>query len=130
MKNIKGFTLIELLGVIVILSIIMVITVPVVFNIIADAQQSAALDAAYGYVKTVELEMMLQEKNGSTIIPNQFYNDANLEVRGTQPTAVCLNLTADGIIQSGWVYFGGTRFMVDILANTVDKNVSSAPACE
>ncbi len=51
----KGFTLIELLAVILILSIIALITVPVIMNIIERANKSAFKDSAYGIIKAGEL---------------------------------------------------------------------------
>ncbi len=51
----KGFTLIELLAVIIILSIIALITVPVIMNIIERANKSAFKDSAYGIIKAGEL---------------------------------------------------------------------------
>ena len=45
----NGFTLIELLAIIVILAIIAVITVPIVLNIIDNAEKNSAIDSAYGY---------------------------------------------------------------------------------
>ena len=50
-----GFTLIELLAVIIILSIIALITVPVIMNIIERANKSAFKDSAYGIIKAGEL---------------------------------------------------------------------------
>ena len=52
--NRKGFTLIELLAIIVILSIIAVITVPIVLGVIDEAKAKAALNSVIGYGKSVE----------------------------------------------------------------------------
>ena len=49
MKNKKGFTLIELLAIIVILAVIAVITVPIILNIIDNAEKGSAQDSALGY---------------------------------------------------------------------------------
>ena len=49
MKKKNGFTLIELLAIIVILAIIAVITVPIILNIIDNANTGAVKDSAYGY---------------------------------------------------------------------------------
>ena len=49
MNKKKGFTLIELLAIIVILAIIAVITVPIILNIIDDAEKNSAMDSAHGY---------------------------------------------------------------------------------
>ena len=49
MRNKKGFTLIELLAIIVILAIIAVITVPIILNIIDNAEKGSIEDSALGY---------------------------------------------------------------------------------
>ena len=49
MRNKKGFTLIELLAIIVILAIIAVITVPIILNIIDNAEKGSVEDSALGY---------------------------------------------------------------------------------
>ena len=49
MKRKNGFTLIELLAIIVILAIIAVITVPIILNIIDNAEKGSAQDSALGY---------------------------------------------------------------------------------
>ena len=49
MRNKKGFTLIELLAIIVILAIIAVITVPIILNIIDNAEKGSVQDSALGY---------------------------------------------------------------------------------
>ncbi len=57
MKKEKGFTLIELLAVIVILAIIMVIAVPQILNIIEKSKQTAALESAKLYIKSVNQQI-------------------------------------------------------------------------
>lgn len=54
-SNQKGFTLIELLAVIVILAIIALIATPIIINVINDARQKAAVDSAYGVIKSIQL---------------------------------------------------------------------------
>ena len=49
MRNKKGFTLVELLAIIVILAIIAVITVPIILNIIDNAEKGSVEDSALGY---------------------------------------------------------------------------------
>lgn|SRR5574344_2073843 len=50
----KGYTLVELLTVIIILSVLALITVPVVTNIINDSKLSSAERSLEGYVKAIE----------------------------------------------------------------------------
>ena len=61
MKKKRGFTLIELLAVIVILAIIALIAIPIILNMIKQARKAAAIDTAYGYVKSVEYAMGLSD---------------------------------------------------------------------
>ena len=59
MKKNKGFTLIELLAVIIILSIIALITVPVIINIIEKSSRSVAIDSTYNYISALEHKIAL-----------------------------------------------------------------------
>lgn len=52
----KGFTLIELLGVIVILSVIVMITVPIVQDKITESRKSAFLASVNGYVRASRMK--------------------------------------------------------------------------
>lgn len=60
----KGFTLIELLAVIVILSIIALISVPIVFNMIEKSKIEAFKDSGYGILKAAELTYAANVING------------------------------------------------------------------
>lgn len=51
----KGFTLVELLAAIAILGVIVVIAVPVVLNVIDDAEQESFKTNAYGIIRTARL---------------------------------------------------------------------------
>ena len=50
----KGFTLIELLAVIVLLAIVMLVSSPIVLNIINNSKNKATLRSAEMYVKALE----------------------------------------------------------------------------
>ena len=52
--NRKGFTLIELLAVIVILAVIALIASPLIMGTITKAKKNAAIDSAYGYIRSME----------------------------------------------------------------------------
>ena len=56
MKRKNGFTLIELLAVIVILTVIALITTPIILNVINNAKRGASKNSMYGYVQAIELE--------------------------------------------------------------------------
>ena len=55
MINKKGFTLVELLAVIVILSIVALVTTPIILNVINDARAKGAEDKAWGTIDAVKL---------------------------------------------------------------------------
>ena len=52
-KKKKGFTLIELLAVIVVLSIIALITTPIIFNVIENAKIKSIEKSCYGVIDAV-----------------------------------------------------------------------------
>lgn len=61
-----GFTLIELLAVIVIISILTMITVPIILNVIKDSKKEAIKQSAVGYVDAIEktvLENKIKNNN-------------------------------------------------------------------
>ena len=75
----KGFTLIELLAIIIILAIIAVITVPIILNIINDAQKNASIDSAYGYKSALEKYYMKKVvENTENELPNGYKNISEL----------------------------------------------------
>lgn len=55
-NNREGFTLIELLGVIVILSVIVMITVPIVQDKITESRKNAFLASVNGYVRASRIK--------------------------------------------------------------------------
>lgn len=55
-NNKKGFTLIELLGVIIILSVIVMITVPIVQDKITESRKNAFLASVNGYVRASRMK--------------------------------------------------------------------------
>jgi uncharacterized protein (TIGR02145 family)/prepilin-type N-terminal cleavage/methylation domain-containing protein len=60
----EGFTLIELLAVIVILSIIALISTPIIIGLIEDAREETFKDSAYGVVKAGEIFYAQELING------------------------------------------------------------------
>ena len=90
-KNKKyGFTLIELLAVIVILSVIALITTPLILNVINDAKKSAAVDSAYEYLKAIEYSGSISEITSNSGLSDGIYKVSDLadkvNVKGTKPT--------------------------------------------
>ena len=95
----KGFTLIELLAVIVILAIIALIAVPIVMNIIANAQKSAFKDSAYGIIKAGEMYYTnkMMDPDGITEDKEFTFPDAiGLEIKGSKPTSGTMIITKEG----------------------------------
>ena len=82
LNNKKGFTLIELLAVIVILAIIVLITVPIVGNIIKKAKIKAAEDIALIYVKEINEQNGLAELDDDEYIKGE---DVELLVEDINP---------------------------------------------
>lgn len=52
--RVKGFTLVELLAVILILAVIALITTPIIFNALRNANENAFLDTAYSINKAAD----------------------------------------------------------------------------
>ena len=72
--NKKGFTLVELLGVIVILSILTLISIPIINSIVKDSQKQVKesnidtiLEAAYSYTLDEDIDIELPENNDESI---------------------------------------------------------------
>ena len=62
---IKGFTLIELLATIIVISIISLISTPVVVNVIDNSRKEAFKNSAYNMIKSAQLnfqKIKLREK--------------------------------------------------------------------
>ena len=55
MENKKAFTLVELLGVIVVLAILALITIPIISNVINDVRIKSLRDSAYGLIEASNL---------------------------------------------------------------------------
>lgn len=112
MKKNNGFTLIELLAIIVILAIIAVITVPIILNIIENAQIGAAKDSAYGYKDAINkfyVSKLSQDKDFE--FTDGTYTKAQLKtmgvsISGQEPednswVSIYDNVVVDGCIQFG-----------------------------
>lgn len=99
MKN-KGFTLMELLGVIVILAIIALITIPVTYNIIKTSREKAFVDTGYSIIDAAK---QTQTKNaGKNITLDLFINYTTkenidkIELKGTLPDSGSLHIDENG----------------------------------
>ena len=74
----KGFTLIELLAVIVVLSVIALITVPMVMNVIEKTRKEAFKDSVLGAFTTLDYYLL---KNDLQDIPEEGIEVKNLELK-------------------------------------------------
>ncbi len=102
MKRSRGFTLIELLAVIIILSIIALITVPVIMNIIERANKSAFKDSAYGIIKAGELhyaDKLLEPSGMTSDITFTFPDAKGLDIKGSRPKSGNMKVTKEGKIE-------------------------------
>lgn len=121
-KKLIGFTLIELLAVIVIIAVLAVIAVPIVGGIIDRVKREAFKDSAYSYIKVIEY-YIASSNNDDLMSNNQptdgLFTNAKLDIKGTSPTEVELNLV-DGKVVSGYLSYDGYSVVID---NTEIKDV-------
>lgn len=91
----KGFTLVELLAVIVILSLISLITIPVVLNVVENSRLSAAKISGFNYVKAVNDEIQTNdveddskefEDGNYSIDEKGNIKELKINMKGTMPT--------------------------------------------
>ena len=97
----RGFTLIELLAVIVILAIILLITMPIVLNVISEARKGAFESSARGLIKTAENEYMKNALSGNNETKTYVFEDyeqteGDLEFSGKEPRNGYIHVTTDG----------------------------------
>lgn len=100
MKN--AFTLLELLSVIIIISIIALITTPIIINVIKDARLEAFKDSAYALIDASREYRVNAISSGDTRILDINYtqgtNTDKLSVQGKLPDGGNLKMNADGDI--------------------------------
>lgn len=110
----KGFTLIELLAVIVILTIISLITVPIVLNMIEESKTEALKETVNSYISSIETSVMLNMLNDTTVSFNNIScslsgkkmsctNNISFDVRVKGDTLDDLNITFDtnSVVKTG-----------------------------
>lgn len=86
----KGFTLIELLAVIVILSVIALITTPMIMGVIESSKKGAKESSASGYVGALEQYQVTAEILGKKVIPDTTLSiddlkQYDIDVKGETP---------------------------------------------
>lgn len=117
MRKKEGFTLVELLAVIVILSLVSLITIPLILNVVENSRLSAAKISGFNYVKAVNDEIQLNDmedkedytefKDGSYLIDEKG-NIENLKIsmKGTMPTGEHLEIKNQEVIYA-YIYING-----------------------
>ena len=121
----NGFTLVELLAILIILSLIAIITIPVVFNMIDSSKKGTVKDSAYGYISSI------QKMYYSNQLDDSFFE---FEDRGyTVSELKSLGISFDGQepIGKSWVLFSNNDivkaclqfddYRVDIKGDEVTK---------
>ncbi len=129
-----GFTLVELLAVIVILSLIALVSTPLVLNIIDKAKRKATILSAEEYIDNVEEKMVYKMINGSTLEKRE-YEVSELEnivsLKGTKPTSGNLSIGEKGEVKKATLCI--SNFVVEykneeakIVDNDCDKTIDES----
>ena len=92
----KGFTLIELLAVIVILSVITLITVPMVMNVIEDSKKKAAVESVNGILDAADKYLIEAMVSGEAESRFEFPSDTKLQIKGSKPEKGTLVVDSSG----------------------------------
>lgn len=92
-KKSKGFTLMELLGVIVIIAIISVITIPIAIDLLSKARKEAYRDTGYGIIDAIKLDIDLDD-----LTKNSDYYIKEGKLLRENGTAVALKGTLKGSV--------------------------------
>lgn len=83
----KGFTLVELLSVIVIITVVALISTPMILNVIEEAKKKSYKQSAIGYVDAIEKEIITERlKNTDTDYTGE-YNIKQNKITKTSETA-------------------------------------------
>ena len=92
----KGFTLVELLAVIVILSVIALITTPMILNIIEEARKKASIESVNGILDAAEKYEITSILEGEETRVFKFPEDTKLQYKGTKPESGTLIIDEEG----------------------------------
>ena len=97
LKNIrKGFTLVELLAVIVILSVIALITTPLILNVIEEVKEKSSIESVNGILDAAEKYEITSMLEGETTKRFEFPEDTKLQYKGTKPEKGTLIIDEEG----------------------------------
>ena len=120
MKNKKGFTLIELLAVIIILSVLVVITAPVISNSIENSKRSSAMESANSLIQSAEYYFLsASPKYGKIDVLSD-----KLSYKGEKPDLGEVEINKQGKSRI-YTYVNGycitKEFGTELYANKMDK---------
>lgn len=103
----KGFTLVELLSVIVILSVIVLITTPIIFKVIGKTKRKAAESSVLGYVKAFENTIMTNQLSGLSVADGGYsIKDFDVLVSGQEPTKGKI-IVKDSNVEKAFICYDG-----------------------
>ena len=116
----KGFTLIELLAVIIVLSVIVLITMPIVTTTIKNAKKGSAETSAENYIRAVELTISNLKLNRKHVYDGIYTIDGDGNLIGDKLPNGKLEVDASGdkptsgtiVIKGGGVSETGTRLVM------------------
>lgn len=95
----NGFTLVELLAILIILSLIAIITIPVVFNMIDSSKKGTVKDSAYGYISSIQKMYYSNQLDDSFFeLGDRYYTVSELKDLG-------INFNGQEPIGDSWVLF-------------------------
>ena len=104
MRKNYGFTLIELLAVIIILTMIALITTPVVMDLITNSKIESAELSAFGYLDAFEKQMIegrLNKKNypdGIYAVKGEFLTTTPVSYKGTGPSNGTITVSKRNVV--------------------------------
>ena len=94
--NKKGFTLIEVLAVLLILSVIALITTPIIINVIKDSKEKAFINDANSLVESIRTYQANNQYESVIVDYTNNINTDKLELDGDLPDAGQISIDENG----------------------------------
>lgn len=125
----RGFTLVELLGVIVVIGVIAVITVPLVNRMIVNSRMSALKSSAEALLKETTLQSAMQKVDSNAQI---LITDERLKLKNNQFTSGFIYKNSDGKlvlknVTNGTFCVNGTSGNLNVAKGNCVSNDKTAP---
>ena len=125
----SGFTLVELLGVIVVIGVIAVITVPLVNRMIVNSRMSALKSSAEALLKETTLQSAMQKVDSNAQI---LITDERLKLKNNQFTSGFIYKNSDGKlvlknVTNGTFCVNGTSGNLNVTKGNCVSNDKTAP---